>query len=328
MTTSERIALTKQLLDQQVAHLRTVVRRNGAPIGPDAGVSQVAEHALKVDLEQVRKRLLDINTIDTVKRTLQDPAGLINRPALTTEELLEYGINDERLTAEHKSWAVVRITKSGAQILTCGGDYYQKYKATVTTEEVVDEASGEATTVTTETLTQEGDVDLLRSKLEAQEAAWMAEEWAAALDETLPRYEEAGITYYQVPCDLPGSLEQLLCIHLERSAVDGSGRCSTLSYGLTGNSCDDSNQGMLGLPHNIWLIYDNSDLQAAPRALLIPAALADGTQTGIRIDKVRIAYNAEVSGLARLRLVSDVFGEEYIVSTQDWKQLYEGTWNE
>ena len=308
MTIAEKIELKKQLLDRIVARLRTVVRHNGAPIGPDASIARIAEHALTVDLGQVEKRLMDINTIDTVKQAMRDPGGLGARPELTTEELLQYGINDERLIAERKSWAVVRITKAGAEILTCGGDYYQHYNTAGTA--------------------QDGDVDLLRAKLETQETAWMAEEWEAALDNTLSQYEEAGVAYYQVPCELPGSLEQLLCIHLERSAVDGSGRCSTLSYGLTGNSCDDSNQGMLGLPHGIWLIYDNTDLQAAPRALLIPVALADGTESGVRIDKVRIVYNAEASGLARLRLVSDVFGEEYIVSTQEPKKLYEGTWNE
>lgn len=328
MTTAEKIALKEQLLDQYIAKLRTVVRHNGAPIGPNASLAQVAEHALTMDLAQVEKMWQDISTIDTVKKLLMNGRYVGRRPDLTTEELLEYSVNDERLTADHRSWAVVKITKSGTEILTCGGDYYQEYKTTTTSENTVDETTGETTTVTTEVITQEGDVDLLRTKLEAQKTAWMAESWDAAVDGALPEYTESGITYYRIPCGLPGALDQLVSIHLERSAVDGSGKCSPLSYGLTGNSCDASNEGMLGLPHGIWLIYDNSNLSAAPQALLIPKELADGTETGIRIDKIRIVYNAEVSGMARLRLVSDSFGDEYIVSTQDLQNLMKGTWNE
>ena len=41
-----------------------------------------------------------------------------------------------------------------------------------------------------------------------------------------------------------------------------------------------------------------------------------------------IAYSNLVSGLERLRLVSDSFGEEYIISTQDFETIMKGTWLE
>ncbi|MBR4078491.1 MAG: hypothetical protein IKK17_07775, partial [Oscillospiraceae bacterium] len=66
----------------------------------------------------------------------------------------------------------------------------------------------------------------------------------------------------------------------------------------------------------------------APQALLIPKALIDGNEAGFRFDKVEIAYSNLVSGLERLRLVSDSFGEEYIISTQDIEQFVKGTWLE
>ena len=156
----------------------------------------------------------------------------------------------------------------------------------------------------------------------------MANVIAADVTPSLDTYIEGGEEFYVIPCDIPGDLGLLVSISIARSAADGSGACDPLEYGLTEKSCDTSNEGMVGLPHGMWLIYDNSTLVSAPQALLIPKALADGTETGIRFDKIKIAYNALVSGLERLRLVSDSFGEEYIVSTQDFTTPYEGTWKE
>lgn len=346
MTTAEKIALKEQFLENCITSLRHVVRHNGAAISAKADITEIAEHATDVDPDRVKAMWTDINTIDKVKNLLYFNRW-DRRPDLTTEQLMEYGINDERLVADARSWAVVRITKTGTEILTYGGDYFQRYKPVITTEEVteevtkevVDEATGETSTVTetvTTTVTkvsdteftQEGNTELLLSALDDEDAAWMADVFSADITDSLKTYTESGEEFYVLPCNIPGNMEQLISIRIERSAVDGSGKCKNLEYGLTSKSCDTSNEGMVGLPHGIWLIYDNSNLVSAPQALMIPKALADGEETGIHFDRVQIVYNALVSGLARLRLVSDSFGDEYIVSTQDITQDFEGTWKE
>ena len=307
----ERLALKEQKLNDTVALLRHIIRHNGAAISARASLPELADHATDVNPERVGDMFKDINTIDQVKNVLYN-----NRrdrwPDLTTEQLMEYDINDARLVADHKSWAVVRITKQGSELVTYGGDYYQKYHGT----------DGE--------LHQEGDVDILRNILQSAEAAWVAEIWTADLTGRLRTYSEGGEEFYLVPCDLPGSLDQLLAISIDRSAVNGSGEVAPLAYNLTEKSCDASYDGMLGLPHGIWLIYDNSTLKTAPEGLMIPKRLADGNDTGFRFDRIRITYNALASGLKRLRLVGDSFGEEYIVSTQDLdaNSILKGTWTE
>lgn len=323
---SEKIARKEQMITAAVNQLRRVVRRNGAPISPSAGIAQVAEHVLDVDPGRVMTMWQDIITIDTVKNAIIKFGVSARWPQMTTEEILEYDVNDERLTADGKSWAVVKITRQGAQILTCGGDYYRKYQITRHATEVTGE-DGSTEIVYTDEFKQAGSMDILESTLRQSNAAWLAETFEAEVNDTLDTYSEDGNTYLVVPCTLPGDLLQLVDIQLQCSAVDGSGSCPPLSYQLSNNTCDDTNPGMLGLPHGMWLIYDNSALASAPQALLIPRDLAFGTTTGMRIDRVRIRHDAYVSGLARLRLVGDSFGEEYIVSTQDAK-LLEGAWRE
>lgn len=328
MTTAEKNAIKAQYLEDCVSRLRHVVRHNGAAISAKADISEVAEHATDLDPERVKTMWMDINTIDKVKSIIRHNYFTANYPDLTTEQLLEYAVNDERLTAEGKSWAVVKITKTGTTILTYGGDYYKKIKRTNITEDQTDPETGETTTVVTgTTYSQEGDTERLVADLTDEDVAWMANVFAADVTPNLGTYIEGGEEFYVIPCDIPGDLGLLVSVFIARSA-DGSGECEPLEYGLTAKSCDISNEGMVGLPHGMWLIYDNSTLVSAPQALMIPKALADGTNTGIRFDKIKIVYNALVSGLDRLRLVSDSFGEEYIVSTQDFATPYEGTWKE
>lgn len=337
MTTEEKLELKEQMLDDTVALLRRIVRHNGAPISAKASLAEIANHVLDIDTGRVQKMWQDINTIDTVKELLSQNR-IDRKPDLTTEELMGYGINDERLTAGTHSWAIVRITRHGTELITYGGDCFQQYKPVVTyeevTEEVIDPDTGAVTTVTntvshvsTTEFTQDGDTELLLKHLSSQAAVWLADSWQADLRTmTLDTYTEGGETFYQVPCDLPGDLDKLIGIQIERSAVDGSGVALPLCYGLTGKSCN-AQDGMLGLPHGIWLIYDNSGLASAPQALLIPKNLVDGIGYNYRFDRITITFNAEVSGLSRLRLVGDSFGDEYIVSTQD-DTVTKGTWFE
>lgn len=106
-----------QRLEECVAELRHVVRHNGAAISSKAGIAEIADHALEIDQERVRTLWMDISTIDRVKSILY-AGGWIKRPDMSTEELLTYGVNDEHLTAHHQSWAVVKITKTGTEIMT------------------------------------------------------------------------------------------------------------------------------------------------------------------------------------------------------------------
>ena len=329
MTVAEKIALKGQAVEACIDSLRHVVRHNGAAIRAKADITEIAEHALDMDPGRVKTLWTDINTIDRVKNILRS-RNWLSRPELTTEELLGYAVNDDRLTAAHSSWAVVRITRTGTEILTCGGDYYQRYRTVTTTEEVseevLDETTGEATTVikTVEhtAIVQEGETDLLRAELEAEEAAWMAQTWTAVLGDADRLYSEGGEEFVVIPCGLPGSLDRLISMRI--GLADGN----TLAYSLTDKSCDASNEGMVGLPHGIWLIYDNSSLKSAPCGLMVPRALAEDSGDGARCSRIDIVYNELVSGMARLRLVGDSFGEEYIVSTQDFTAKMKGTWRE
>lgn len=424
MTLTEKMAK----LDKAVALLRHVVRHNGAAISAKADINEVAAHFLDCDPERVKLLWLDIGTIDAVKKYLKAAQSIklgttavmtgirpLNFPDMTTEQLLEYGINDERLTSQELSWAVIKVTKKGAEILTYGGSFYQPYKTDVTLEQIASlpevalledptaygleeggnyylleglaleigeryrflygdrqlvvtmEASDtydafghgsvtglgvdaivkdgvaflkatysdgtEAAATTSITVehylyaaVQTGETEILRQALEAVDAAWMAETFEADVQAMNAVYTEGGVDYIQIPCDLPGDLSQLISISIERTKLEDDSEAAPLQYSLTDKSCDASNEGMVELPHGMWLIYDNSTLESAPQALLIPKDLAEGTETGYRFDKVRITYNSLASGLARLRLVGDSFGNEYIISTQE--DLSGGTWRE
>ena len=313
MTTAEKNALKLQLLEQTVNSLRRTVRHNGAPISTKASISEIADNVLEFNTDRVKTLWTDINTIDRVKEIMCAPMSMARRPNLTTEELLGYAVNDERLTAESKSWAVVKIGRNGTEILTYGGDYYQKYRM-VTTE-------GEVTTV------QEGDTELLKKALESDDAAWMANVWEYTLTGKEDTYSEGGVDFVQIPCELPGSIEQLLSIRISRKDEFGL-TVEPLAYSLTEKSCTTEHEGMLGLPHGMWLIYDNSGLESAPRALLVPVELVEGGEGNKPFTGLEIRYNALVSGLERLRLISESFGTEYIVSTQDIEIGTKGTWLE
>lgn len=415
------MSLTEKLakLETATAGLRHVVRHNGGAISRNADMTELAGHALDINPDRVATMWQDIGTIDGIKKYFKfaqqmarGTLGLLKFarpmkfPELTTEELLSYGVNDERLVKDEYSWAVVKLTKAGAEILTYGGSFYQSmqtlnytealyagdtalvedptvygleeggyyymlegvacvagevYKLTIEsatkkfwpgeTEEfaaydqrafsgftadlltigensfvkiVTDDGSAPGDTLSIglgiclQTFQQTGDTEILRLLLEAMQPAHLSDKWEAAV-QGQPVYTEDGATYYQIPCELPGDLSQLVSVRISRSGADA------LEYSLTDSSCDTSNAGMVELPHGIWLIYDNSALENAPQALLIPKELADGTETGIRFETVEIFYTA-LAGLERLRLVGDSFGEEYIISTQD--DLTEGTWTE
>lgn len=412
-------------LDKAVAALRHVVRHNGAGISSKADITEVAEHFLDCDPERVKLLWQDIGTIDHVKSALKNLIGGLNKTIygrriqfsdLTTEEIMSYGINDERLTANEYTWAVVKITRKGSEIVTyggmchtpyrqesnyevlystdvatmiadptiygleAGGNYYllegatpvvgEKYRMTHGTRSFIipmGEAEGydafgthyyagiqmdlfvkdgntfvkitfadgsvpnENCFVCLEkvyyTLTQGGKPELLKTALEDADAAWIAETFESEIH-SHPAYTEDGEEFIQIPCELPGDLGQLISVSISRTKLADGSEAAPLEYSLTDNSCDTSNEGMVGLPHGMWLIYDNSTLENAPQALLIPKKLADGTVTNFRFDKVKIVYNNLVSGLERLRLVGDSFGDEYIVSTQDAETLWGGTWRE
>lgn len=361
MTTAEKNALKAKALEDCVAALRHIVRHNGAALSAKASLAEVAEHCTEVNRDRVATMWQDINTIDRVKHILRNfpvdhtikqhnlPVELIKPEGLTTEQVAALAVNDPTVAvAEYnlettdengkviiprRDWAVVRITKTGAEILSYGGGFYQGYTQYTTSEEVTEEVTDETTgETTTQTVTvnhysyvQEGDTELLLKALESEDAAWLAESWKAALDGTLKSYTEGGQEFYTVPCELPGDLSQLILIRYKRVAADGSAM-DYLEYSLTDNSCDVSNEGMVALPHGSWLIYDNSNLESAPKALLVPKSLVD--EGDVRLTGVEIVYNELVSGLARLRLVGDSFGDEYIVSTQDFYTGQGGTWTE
>ena len=316
MTNAEKISLKLQALETATAALRRTVRHNGAAISAKAGINEIADHVLEFNLERVTDMWSDINTIDRVKHILRNfrlysigntKIWTLGKPELTTEELLTRPVNDSELTANGWSWAVVKITKKGTELLTYGGGYYQKYGSNTNH-------------------TQAGETELLKKVLDSDDAVWLSDFWSHSFTGREETYMENGVEYVQVPCELPGDLERLQAIAIYRKDEFGL-PAKTLSYALTANSCTVS-EGMVGLPHGMWLIYDNSELQSAPKALLIPKELVDGNQAGYRFDKVEIAYSNLVSGLQRLRLVSDSFGDEYIISTQDFEQTMKGTWLE
>lgn len=352
MTTAEKNALKAAALEKCVTDLRRIVRHNGAALSAKASLAEVAEHCTELNHDRVATMWQDINTIDRVKHILRNfpekrtgnnhflPVELLKIPDMTTEQVAELAVNDPTVAvAEYnmettdengaaiiprRDWAVVRLTKKGAEILSYGGGFYQSYAQHSTSEEVTDE-TGAATTVTHYSYVQEGDAELLLKALEAEEAAWLADSWSAELHSGLESYTEGGETFYVVPCELPGDLNQLVLIRYERVAADGSDMAD-LEYSLTVNSCDISNEGMVALPHGSWLIFDNSNLESAPKALLVPKSLVD--EGDVRLTGVEIVYNELVSGLARLRLAGDSFGDEYIVSTQDFYTGQGGTWTE
>lgn len=325
MTTAERINAKAELLELYFAELGHYARHNGAPIGPDSDPEDIAAHVGDIDADNVSKLWKDIGTIDRVKQVVRNFAtgvALARKPAdLTTDDLLELEVNDDSLVQQHMSWAVVRITKQGTEVLTCGGDYYQRYVVTSSTTTGADGAE----TINT-VYTQEGETDALKAALNAADSAWTAHGMEVSFDGSHPVYSESGIDYYVVPCDLPADLEQLLSICIYRSG-GADEPPKNLSYALNSTSCSTSTDGMIGLPHGIWLIYDNSQLATAPIGLLVPKALVDGAQTGIKWDKLEIKYQVLTSGLERLRLVGDGFGDVYVISTQD-ENLREGTWME
>ena len=424
------MSLTTKLakFEEAVALLRHVVRHNGAAISAKADINEVAAHVLDVNPDRVKTLWTDIGTIDGIKKYLKLTKNMkrgtmellrwanpMKFPEMTTEELLEYGINDERLTAQELSWAVIKVTKKGAELLTYGGNFYQAYMKKNNAEEVcpsievalvedpsaygleaggnyymlegVTLAVGEQYIIDLDSLThhvkmkasesyaaygsnsytnrileamvidgntfiritykdetaaadtltinvgreyttfvQSGETELLKQVLEAVDAAWMAETFEADVHAMNAVYTEGGVDYIQIPCDLPGDLSQLISISIERTKLEDDSEAAPLQYSLTDKSCDTSNEGMVELPHGMWLIYDNSNLESAPQALLIPKDLAQGKETGYRFDKLIITYNSLASGLARLRLVGDSFGDEYIISTQE--DLSGGTWRE
>lgn len=317
MTNAEKITLKQQALDTAVAALRRVVRHNGAAISAKADLTEIAEHALEFDVDRVKRMWDDINTIDRVKNILHDfrlNDGPVRRiwfyavkPNLTTEELLNVPVNDPTLVADSHSWAVVKITKKGTELLTYGGGYYQTY---------IDNYSGN----------QDGDTELLKKALDSDDAVWLSDFWDHSFTGREETYVENGIEYLQVPCELPGDLDKLQAVALYRKDAFGL-PAKTVTYSLTNNSCTVAD-GMVGLPHGMWLIYDNSNLESAPKALLVPKELVTGNGAGYCVTKVEITYSNLVSGLERLRLVSDSFGDEYIVSSQDIEQKLKGTWLE
>lgn len=353
MTTAEKNALKSEVLERCVADLRRIVRHNGAALSAKAGIAEVAEHCTELDRERVVSLWADINTIDRVKHILRSfpletikgahtlPVELVRVPEMTTEAVAALAVNDPTVAVAaynlegkdesgktvipRRDWAVVKLTRTGAEILSYGGGFYQPYMTSSTTEEATDESTGEVTTVTHYTYTQEGDTELLRKALEAEEAAWISESFRAELNGEQEIYSEGGQDFYSLPCKLPGDLKQLVLIRYSRAAADG-GEAPELEYSLTETSCDTSNTGMVALPHGSWLIYDNSGLEAAPQALLVPKELVD--EGAVRFTGVEIVYNELVSGLARLRLTGDSFGTEYIVSTQDLYVGQGGTWIE
>lgn len=364
-------------LDAAVADLRHTVRHSGGAVRSDASIAEVVDHMLDFDMERLGTMYEDIGTIDHVKAAVRDSKTIypgvykshrqskfpVNSDGqlMTTQELLQYAVDDERLTAKEYSWAVVRITAQGTEVLTCGGNYYQGYynkneQFTVTedhTEEVTEKyteiienaETGEITkverlpgdtvqrttgdTVKRRYIIRDYNTDMLKNYLGGAEAAWNAEMFEADIhDAAFDAYTEGGVAFIRIPCQLPGDLGQLLSICITRTKLEDNSEASSLSYSLTDKSCDTSNPGMVELPHGIWLIYDNSELASAPQGLMFPKDLADGTDTGFRMDKVRILYNSEADGLLRLRLVGDSFGSSYIVSTQEPEKLMKGAWSE
>lgn len=328
MTAQEKIAAKAAVLRRQIAALRQTAIHNGANLSANADVMETAAHIAECDVGRVSALWQDICTIDRIKDIVRGfGAGIplrLYRPAgKTTAELMDLPVNDPSLAISQYTittgdsgvvfdpprcdWAVLRVTRSGTEIISYGGGYYQAYTST-------DDGP----------YTQQGDTELLKAALEAEPAEWMCETFSADLH-GLETYTENDVEYYVVPCDLPGDLEQLLSLCIYRSGGDGETPPGNLSYTLNESSCNKETPGMKGLPHGIWLIYDNSQLVSAPKGLLLRKSYVDGTETGIRWERIEIKYNALVSGMERLRLVGDAFGEEVIISTQD-DTIFDPAW--
>lgn len=165
MTTDEKIVSKGEVLDECAALIRHTVRHNGAALSARAGLGEVTAHLTETSAARVQTLVRDINTIDHVKELLRRERFWARRPEMTTEELLSYEVNDPRLTADGRSWAVVRITHEGVEILTYGGSYYQLYRR----DTYVPHAEGEDVPP----LQQVGDTERLRRILEREDAAWM-----------------------------------------------------------------------------------------------------------------------------------------------------------
>ena len=160
----EKVKSKGEVLDECAALIRHTVRHNGAALSARAGLGEVAAHLTETSAARVQTLMRDINTIDRVKMLLRRERSWVRRPEMTTEELLSYEINDPRLTADGRSWAVVRITHEGVEILTYGGSYYQHYQADMVTPYTDDPAAA---------FQQVGDTERLRGILERESAAWI-----------------------------------------------------------------------------------------------------------------------------------------------------------
>lgn len=331
MTDAEKLAAKAALLDAAVADLRRVVRQNGAPIGPDADIQTVAQHALNISVGQSVARWKDIAVLDKIKSILYLQTGLTT-PDLTTAELMERPIEDAALIADRRSWAVLRVTKQGTEIVTYGGSYYQQYLPVVTyeevTEEVTDLDTGAVTTVTntvaniSETeFTRGGESEWLLTKLRQAAYDLTRQAWHADIHSGLETYTEGGMDYYVIPCALPVNLEQLY--ELQICCGDAATKKK-----LNRAVCDITTPGIIGMPEGIWYIYDNSELVSAPMGLLVPAEMCDSSKQAKPWTSLTVIHSPETDPLSCLRLTGDGFGEVYIISTQDLGDNMEGTWTE
>lgn len=370
MTNAEKIAKKTAALDDCLSAIRRTVMHNGADITVDSDIHAVAEHCAEADIDRATLVMQDIATIDYVRNTLLDfgwkTVGWVEledgsksysycKPnvgafaELTTAEASALANNDpsvavseytvgykghEELTSgTHKDWAVVKLTPTGAQIVSCGGGYYQAYIAEQVWADVeettTDPDTGEETTTTVNSVVaikyvQKGETGLLEKVLSKTDAAWTSGTWRAKLTGEEESYTEGGIDFWVVPCSLPGKLSQLVLIRYNRADENGEW-LDSVKYSLTENSCDDTNEGMLALPLGCWLIYDNTTLASAPQALLVPKTLTDKSEK--HVTGIEIVYSELASGMERLRLVSGAFGDEYIIATPDLK-LGRGAWYE
>lgn len=346
MTTEEKL----QQIDEITARLRHAARHNGAALSRDASLREVAARATECNAARVRAMWQDIATIDRVKRLVQywtrHPIGFRTTPGgtwcavdrfsaasvvpiepppdLTAAELLEYERDDARLTENMHSWAVVRITAAGTEVLTCGGGCWQPWNRINHFE---DENGEVVDTVVYEYVRHTDEEDFLLHQLEAEDAYWSACTWTAQLADA-KNYAEGGREWVWLPCTLPADAEKLVSICITRTNTADGTQARELNYSLTEKNCDTSTPGIVGLPHDIWLVGDNAALVSAPQGLLVPKELAEGTETGLKMEQIRIVYNKLETGLDRLRLVGDAFGEEYIVYAIDGQGNTEGAWNE
>lgn len=356
MTTEEKLAK----LDEATIRLRHAARHNGARLSRDASLREVAAVATDHDAARVRAMWQDIATIDRVKRLVQFrtqyPVGYrmtsgtwytttnayqqvpLELPkTMTAQELLEYAVDDERLTEKMHSWAVVRITAAGTEVLTCGGGCYQPWKMAHRIEDESGEevdmddhvpVPNDAKVVYYFTRYEgEEERDFLLHEIEQEDACWSACTWSARFADA-KRYAEGSDEWFWFPCELPADAEKLVSICItRRNASDGTA-ARALNYSLTEQNCDSSTPGVIALPHGIWLIGDNGALASAPKGVLVPRGLADGSKTGMVMDDITIVYNKLETGTQRLRLLSDAFGDEYIIYAIDGIGNTEGTWNE